>query len=90
MASGAFPLEETADKFIRKELQRTFLDLCSLPIEEYLHRFNFKSELLLAMYAVTDGFSGLNASFGMKGTGYNFLVHNMNYLFVFLTEQLFP
>ena len=71
------PLEQTADKYIRKELQATFLDLCSSPVEEYLHRFNFKSELLLAMYAVTDGFSGLNASFGMNGTGYNFLVHNM-------------
>ena len=57
------PLEETANKFIRKELQATFLNLCSSPVEEYLHRFNFKSELLLAMYAVTDGFSGLNASF---------------------------
>ena len=29
------------------------------------------------MYAVTDGFSGLSASFGMEGTGHNFLVHNM-------------
>ena len=29
------------------------------------------------MYAVTDGFSGLSASFGMDGTGHNFLVHNM-------------
>ena len=29
------------------------------------------------MYAVTDGFSGLNASFGTPGTGMNFLVHNM-------------
>src|SRR5205823_5119797 len=37
----------------------------------------FRSDLLLAMYAVTDGFSGLTASFGTSGTGMNFLVHNM-------------
>src|SRR5918994_405885 len=29
------------------------------------------------MYAVTDGFSGLTASFGTPATGMNFLVHNM-------------
>jgi hypothetical protein len=28
------------------------------PIRDYLARFNFKSELLIAMYATTDGFSG--------------------------------
>lgn len=30
-----------------------------------------------AMYAVTDGFSGLNGSWDTPGTGMNFLVHNM-------------
>lgn len=72
-----FSLEITAEKFIRPELQSVFVDLCKNPVEEYLDRFEFKSELLLAMYAVTDGFSGLNASFGMMGTGHNFLAHNM-------------
>jgi len=33
--------------------------------------------LLVAMYAVTDGFSGLCGSFGSGATGQNFLVHNM-------------
>jgi phytoene dehydrogenase-like protein len=46
-------------------------------VEDYLGRFGFRSELLLAMYAVTDGFSGLTASFGTPGTGMNYLVHNM-------------
>ena len=35
------------------------------------------SELLLAMYAVTDGLSGLHAGPDDPGTGHNFLVHNM-------------
>jgi phytoene dehydrogenase-like protein len=70
-------VEETAERYVRPELRRVFLDLVKNPVEEYLARFNFKSELLVAMYAVTDGFSGLSASFGTPGTGMNFLVHNM-------------
>jgi phytoene dehydrogenase-like protein len=67
----------TAERYIRPALRQVFLDLVSQPVEQYLDRFGFKSQLLVAMYAVTDGFSGLNASFGMAGTGMNFLVHNM-------------
>jgi phytoene dehydrogenase-like protein len=70
-------LEATAECYIRPALRRAFLDLVKNPVEDYLHRFNFKSDLLLARYAVTDGFSGLTASFGTAGTGMNFLVHNM-------------
>src|SRR5688572_24528257 len=69
--------EATAERYVRPALRRIFLDLVKNPVEDYLARFNFKSELLLAMYAVTDGFSGLSASFGTPGTGMNFLVHNM-------------
>lgn len=71
------PAEEVAERHIRPHLRRVFLDLVECPVEEYLARFGFESDLLMAMYAVTDGFSGLNASFGMRGTGLNFLVHNM-------------
>lgn len=46
-------------------------------VAHYLERFNFKSDLLKAMYAVTDGFSGLNGAWDSPGTGMNFLVHNM-------------
>src|SRR3954468_14373944 len=70
-------VEASAEKYIRPALRRAFLDLVARPVEEYLARFNFKSDLLIAMYAVTDGFSGLSASFGTNGTGMNFLVHNM-------------
>jgi phytoene dehydrogenase-like protein len=69
--------EATAERYIRPALRQTFLELIQRPVEEYLYRFGFKSELLLAMYAVTDAFSGLNASFGTPGAGFNFLVHNM-------------
>jgi phytoene dehydrogenase-like protein len=69
--------DETADRYIRPALRGAFLDLVRQPVEAYLDRFGFQSELLMAMYAVTDGFSGLNASFGTPGTGMNFLVHNM-------------
>jgi len=67
----------TAERYLRPGLRKVFLDLIEKPVEEYLARFRFKSELLTAMYAVTDGFSGLNASFGTPGAGFNFLVHNM-------------
>jgi phytoene dehydrogenase-like protein len=70
-------LEGTAERYIRAPLRQTFLNLCTRPVEEYLGRFDFQSDLLLAMYAVTDGFSGLSAGFGSAGTGMNFLVHNM-------------
>lgn len=69
--------EATAERYIRPALREPFHNLVRRPVEDYLARFGFRSELLLAMYAVTDGFSGLTASFGAAGTGMNFLVHNM-------------
>ena len=71
------PVGQVAERYIRPELRKIFLDLVNRPVEEYLDRFKFKSDLLIAMYAVTDAFSGLNATFGTPGAGYNFLVHNM-------------
>jgi phytoene dehydrogenase-like protein len=70
-------VEATAEKYIRRNLRRVFLDLVTQPAEKYIERFGFRSEMLIAMYAVTDGFSGLSGSFGTPGTGMNFLVHNM-------------
>ncbi|BBH64333.1 FAD-dependent oxidoreductase [Actinoplanes sp. OR16] len=71
------PVEEIADRHIRPQLQSTFLDLVRGSVADYLARFGFKSELLVSMYAVTDGLSGLNAGPDDPGTGHNFLVHNM-------------
>ncbi|MBL7262058.1 phytoene desaturase family protein [Paractinoplanes lichenicola] len=70
-------VEQTADRYIRPQLQSTFIDLVRGSVADYLARFGFKSELLVSMYAVTDGLSGLNAGPDDPGTGHNFLVHNM-------------
>ncbi|HZM77996.1 MAG TPA: NAD(P)/FAD-dependent oxidoreductase [Candidatus Limnocylindrales bacterium] len=70
-------VEETAAEFIRPSLRSIFIDLVRGSVLDYLKRFDFESELLLAMYAVTDGISGLNAGPDDPGTGNNFLAHNM-------------
>jgi phytoene dehydrogenase-like protein len=70
-------VEEIADRHIRPQLQSTFIDLVRGSVADYLARFGFKSELLMSMYVVTDGLSGLNAGPDDPGTGHNFLVHNM-------------
>jgi phytoene dehydrogenase-like protein len=70
-------IEETADRFVRPPLRTAFVDLCRGSIRDYLERFDFKSDLVKAMYAVTDAFSGLFGTWDTPGTGMNFLVHNM-------------
>ena len=70
-------IEDTAERFVRPALRRAFVDLCRKPVGEYLDRFDFRSDLIKAMYAMTDGFSGLNGDWDTPGTGMNFLVHNM-------------
>lgn len=71
------PLEETAERYLRPALWQTFIDLVRGSVADYLARFGFRSELLVAMYTVTDGLSGLHAGPDNPGTGHNFLVHNM-------------
>ena len=70
-------IEETAERFIRPVLRQTFIDLVAGDVATYLERFGFKSDLVTAMYAVTDGLSGLHAGPDTPGSGHNFLVHNM-------------
>ena len=65
------PVEETAERYVRPALQQTFIDLVRGSVADYLARFGFESELLLSMYAVTDGLSGLNAGPDDPGTGHN-------------------
>jgi phytoene dehydrogenase-like protein len=72
-----YSIEETADRYVRPELRQIFINLCRKPVGEYINRFGFKSDLVKAMYAVTDGFSGLFGSWDTPGSGMNFLVHNM-------------
>lgn len=71
------PVEETAQRYVRPELRQVFVDLVRGSVADYLDRFGFASQLLVAMYSVTDGLSGLHAGPDDPGTGHNFLVHNM-------------
>jgi phytoene dehydrogenase-like protein len=70
-------IEETAERWVRAPLRQIFVDLCRKSVGEYLSRFDFRSDLVRAMYAVTDGFSGLYGTWDTPGTGMNFLIHNM-------------
>ena len=70
-------VDETALQFVRPVLREAFTGLCRGSVLEYLRRFGFESPLLQAMYAVTDGLSGLSAGIDEPGSGANFLVHNM-------------
>lgn len=70
-------VEQTAEDLVRPTLRETFVELCRGSVADYLARFDFGNDLLVAMYAVTDGLSGLTAGPDTPGSGHNFLVHNM-------------
>ena len=70
-------IEDTAAKYVRAPLRDVFVKLCRGTITDYLDRFGFRSDLIKAMYAVTDAFSGLAGGLDTPGTGMNFLIHNM-------------
>lgn len=71
------PVDQTAERYVRPELRRVYTDLVSGTIADYLDRFGFVSDLLVAMYAVTDAFPGLHGGLDTPGSGHNFLVHNL-------------
>ncbi len=70
-------IEETADRYVRPSLRQVFIDLCRGSVGDYLRRFPFEHDLIPAMYAVTDAFSGSSGGWKTPGSGMNFLVHNM-------------
>lgn len=70
-------VEETAEKHVRAPLRQTFVDMVRGSAMDYLQRFGFASETVLAMYAVTDGMPGLTGSPWSPGSGHNLLVHSM-------------
>lgn len=70
-------IEDTAARYVRPALRDVFIALCCGSVGDYLSRFGFQSELLMAMYAVTDGFTGLYGAWSTPGSGMNFLAHNM-------------
>lgn len=67
--SEPLSIEETAERYVRPELRTAFVRLCRGSVGEYLERFDFESDLIKAMYAVTDGFSGLFGAWDTPGTG---------------------
>ena len=71
------PVEQTAERYIRPALRDTFVDLVRGSAIDYLSRFGFGTELVVAMYAITDGMPGLTGSPWTPGSGHNLLVHNM-------------
>jgi phytoene dehydrogenase-like protein len=70
-------VEETAERYVRPALRETFVRLVTGSAVDYLSGFGFQSELLVAMYAVTDGMPGLSGSPWRPGSGHNLLVHSM-------------
>lgn len=70
-------IENTAERYVRAAMRDVFVDLCRGSVGAYLNRFGFESDLLKAMYAVTDGFTGCHGDWDTAGTGMNFLIHNM-------------
>jgi phytoene dehydrogenase-like protein len=68
---------DTAERYIRPALRETFVTMVRGSAMDYLARFEFDSDLLTAMYAVTDGMPGLTGSPWTPGSGHNLLVHNM-------------
>lgn len=71
------PVQDTAERYVRQALRETFVDLVGGSAMDYLRRFGFVSETVVAMYAVTDGMPGLTGSPWSPGSGHNLLVHNM-------------
>jgi phytoene dehydrogenase-like protein len=67
---------ETSDRFVRPALREVFVGLCRGSVGDYLARFDFKSALVRAMYAVV-GATGLYGAWNTPGTGMSFLLHNM-------------
>lgn len=70
-------VEDTAERYLRPHLRQAFIDLVRGSVTDYLAKFDFASENVMAMYAVTDGMPGLSGSPWDPGSGHNFLVHNM-------------
>lgn len=68
---------ETAHRYVRPELRDIYVDLVTGTAADYLGRFGFASDLLVAMYAVTDAFPGLHGGLDTPGSGHNLLVHNL-------------
>lgn len=70
-------VDATAERYLRPGLREIFRELVRGSAIDYLSRFGFQSETVLAMYAVTDGMPGFTGSPWDPGSGHNLLVHSM-------------
>lgn len=73
----ALPVEQTAEQYVRRDLQQAYVDLVRGSALAYYERFGFASDELVAMYAATDGMPGSALAPDEDGTGHNLLVHSM-------------
>lgn len=73
----AVSVEETAERYLPVGLRQRFINLVTGSVGDWLDSFDFESERLKLMYAMTDGYTGAFGSYRSKGTGFNFLAHNM-------------
>lgn len=69
-------VEETAERYVRPELHDVFVRLVRGSAADHLTAYGFASDLLMAMFAVTDAFPGTHGTWTTPGTGHNLLVHN--------------
>ena len=69
-------IEETAERYVQKPLRTAFVDLCRGSVAQYLERWGFESERLLAMYAMK-GLTGGSGSYRTPGTGMCLLTRHM-------------
>src|SRR5690606_30517484 len=70
-------VEDTAERYVRPQLRERFIELVHGSAIDYLTSFGFASELLIAMYAITDGMPGLTGSPWSPGSGHHLLVHDV-------------
>lgn len=68
--------EETANRYVRAPLRDRYRDLVTGSAGAFLTGYGFESDLLMAMFAVTDAFPGVHGTWDTPGTGHNLLVHN--------------
>lgn len=74
----------------RGEIAASFVSLVEGSVADYLDRFDFRSEMLKAMFCATDGLSGATASPYDRGTGMFFEVFSFRLKNHFLSLSLSP
>jgi phytoene dehydrogenase-like protein len=69
-------VEETAERYVRRYLRHVFVDLCRKPAADYLRRWGFHDELVVASRALS-ALAGVTGTWSTPGTGMALLVDAM-------------